>query len=154
MYFLTYTSIAKLASVDLNDILEKARTKNAAHGVTGLLISRPNSFFQLLEGTKSEVLSIFQKIAVDSRHDNIKVLFEVEMENATRIFPSWQMGSITGSGNNENQKTLLDSLQPILKSDSPPRDKILHMLREFSATAAPTSAQEILIRASRPDKAS
>lgn len=150
MYFLTYTSRAKSPDLDLDELLAKARRKNAAHGVTGLLIARGDNFFQLLEGSRAEVLAIFLKIAVDPRHEDIKVLFEVEVENAVRLFPSWQMGCVTGARNNDDQEALLDTLQSILKSDSPPKAKIFRMLKEFSATWTPASAQEILDRAKRP----
>jgi hypothetical protein len=60
------------------------------------------------------------------------------------------MGCVTGARNNDDQEALLDTLQSILKSDSPPKAKIFRMLKEFSATWTPASAQEILDRAKRP----
>jgi hypothetical protein len=155
MYFLTYTSRATPGPVDMGSLLEKARINNAAHGVTGLLISRSQMFFQLLEGKKDAVLTIFKKIAEDPRHDNLQVLFEVEIEHVSRMFPAWNMGSITDTLGAVEEEAMLDSLKEILKSDRPDREKILRCLKQFSATAAqaPTSAREIVAKAIRRDKA-
>ena len=62
MYFLTYISKAKnnISIAEIQKILETARTKNSENDITGLLLGRAGTFFQLLEGDKKKVLATFQ----------------------------------------------------------------------------------------------
>jgi hypothetical protein len=161
MYFLTYVSHAnsEVGALEVKDIVEVARKANFQNGITGMLVFRSRTFFQLLEGNKKDVLAIFQKIAGDKRHENIEVLFEVEIERAPRIFPSWQMGLIREPLEAPDQEALVESLQSIMLSESPSKEKILDLLQEFSAKIAsssakapPSSAREILARSANPVK--
>jgi hypothetical protein len=154
MYFLTYISKAKTDSIDLKAILREAITKNSRNGLTGLLLFRSRTFFQLLEGEKRDVLATFQKIAKDTRHEKIEVLFEVEIAGAIRIFPAWQMGLISEPLPAPELEALAASLQSIVLSEKPEKEKILDLLQRFSATAPPpSSAREILAQSASPAKA-
>jgi hypothetical protein len=161
MYFLTYLSHAKseVGAMEVKDIVEAARKANFQHGITGMLVFRSRTFFQLLEGNKKNVLAIFQKIARDERHENIEVLFEIEIEGAQRIFPSWQMGLVREPLEAPDQEALVESLQSIVLSERPSKEKILDLLQRFSAKIAsssaenpPSSAREILARAANQAK--
>ncbi len=56
---------------ELHDILEVARRNNRDCGVTGVLLYCDGNFLQLLEGQEEDVLSVFDRIGHDSRHDGI-----------------------------------------------------------------------------------
>ncbi|BBB31137.1 BLUF domain-containing protein [Neptunomonas japonica] len=75
---------------DIVALLEKARIKNSALGVTGMLLCDSGSFFQILEGTPEAVMSLLTVIQRDKRHDRVvKVIYEsIEV----RDFSEWTMG--------------------------------------------------------------
>lgn len=150
MYFLTYMSrsCANISEAELQGILEQARVKNAEADVTGLLLLRSGTFFQLLEGRRHDVLATFTRIARDPRHRQIDVLFEFEEEGAQRFFPQWQMGYVDDARASTGQAALLRSLHDIASARKPSRVKLLELLRTFSTTA-PTSAAAILRQVSR-----
>jgi len=140
-------------SIDTKAILQEANTKNSKNGLTGLLLFRSRTFFQLLEGEKKDVLATFQKIAKDTRHDKLEVLFEVEIEGASRIFPAWRMGLICEPLPAPELEALAVSLQSIVLSEKPEKEKILDLLQKFSAIAPPpSSAREILAQSASPAK--
>jgi len=75
---------------DLVALLGVARTANTEHDVTGLLLYREGSFYQLLEGNQGAVNHIFEVIKQDPRHKEVRILFSGETE--TREFSDWRMG--------------------------------------------------------------
>ncbi|MBT6350722.1 MAG: BLUF domain-containing protein [Halieaceae bacterium] len=77
-------------------LLTEAREANAKRNVTGLLLYREGSFYQVLEGAESEVMSTFNDIKQDPRHDSVRVLFKGEA--STREFADWQMGFLNLDG--------------------------------------------------------
>jgi len=73
----------------LEAVLEHARTRNTEDGLTGLLVHREGRFMQLLEGPYDAVLSTYQRILADDRHDTVVLLAEESIH--TRRFPEWSM---------------------------------------------------------------
>lgn len=73
----------------LEGVLEHARSRNTADGLTGLLVHRNGRFMQLLEGPYDAVLSTYQRILADDRHDDVRLLAEESIH--TRRFPEWSM---------------------------------------------------------------
>ena len=117
MYFLTYLSNAPtLRDLDIQAILEVSRKNNQRDEITGLLMIRDGVIFQMLEGDKGRVLSAFQRISKDARHNSIKILFEAE-EDAERIFPQWQMGFVNGKLAAYQQSWLFDELKKVMDQD-------------------------------------
>jgi hypothetical protein len=74
----------------LKDLLKVSRENNANKGITGLLLYRQGSFFQVLEGEEKEVNALFEKISYDPRHDRILLLKRIAIE--TPNFANWTMG--------------------------------------------------------------
>jgi len=91
MYEIIYCSTAKpnLEDEDVANILEKARKHNAEHEITGCMLLHNNEFIQILEGDKKTLKGLIHKIERDTRHSNMMVLAENEIEN--RIFDKWSM---------------------------------------------------------------
>jgi len=92
MIRVVYSSAAR-PGVDramLDSILEKARTFNAAHGLTGLLLFRDGIFLQLLEGHEFDVRQLYEKICMDSRHTRVTKLIDEPITE--RDFSTWSMG--------------------------------------------------------------
>jgi hypothetical protein len=75
---------------ELEALLTKCRLNNASLGITGILLFNEGSFFQVLEGEKNEVESLFEKISKDKRHNKTtKIIMEPIKE---RSFANWSMG--------------------------------------------------------------
>ncbi|ORM68285.1 diguanylate phosphodiesterase [Pantoea rwandensis] len=55
----------------LEDMVAKANNKNQSSDVTGILLFDGRHFFQLLEGPRKTVQSIYDRICVDARHHNL-----------------------------------------------------------------------------------
>lgn len=76
--------------IPVEEILATARRNNAALGVTGALLLSGPYFAQVLEGPRSSVEEIFERIQCDPRHENITVLQVMQPES--RAFGAWTMG--------------------------------------------------------------
>ena len=88
---LIYTSYAVDApsSRELMTILEASRRRNAADGVTGMLVYGGDLFLQLLEGPREAVCRTFYRILRDARHRDVTILqFGYP---AQRLFAAWSM---------------------------------------------------------------
>jgi len=91
-YQLVYTSSASehFTKVELLDLLAQSRNRNEELGITGLLLYHGGNILQVLEGDESAVEKLFGRIAMDTRHRGIIVLFREFIEE--REFAQWAMG--------------------------------------------------------------
>ena len=76
----------------LHAIMKKSTTNNPAIGVTGVLCSSGSVFLQVLEGGRSQVSALYNRIAVDPRHRDVVLLTYDEI--AERRFAGWAMGQV------------------------------------------------------------
>ena len=92
IYRMVYMSEATkdFGALELAHLLDTARRKNAAAGLTGVLIFHENRFFQVLEGPQGRVIDCLRTIKKDKRHSTIRVI--EESASPTRAFPNWRMG--------------------------------------------------------------
>ncbi|MCL9665400.1 BLUF domain-containing protein [Curtobacterium albidum] len=74
---------------DLEAVLDHARARNTADGLTGMLVHRGGRFMQLLEGPYDAVMATYGRIVADERHDEVRLLVEESIH--TRRFPEWSM---------------------------------------------------------------
>ena len=93
---LMYASRAA-ATVDqeqLVAILRKSQAKNSALGITGVLcLCRTEGIFmQALEGGRSAVNQLYNRIATDPRHTQVELLCYEEISE--RRFAGWAMGQV------------------------------------------------------------
>jgi len=77
---------------ELVAILRKSKTNNPALGVTGVLCFSEGIFLQVLEGGRSPVNKLYQRIASDSRHTDVELLCYEEI--GERRFAGWSMGQV------------------------------------------------------------
>ena len=98
LYTLGYasTQTAPLGTAGLLELLNEARDFNQSHNLTGLLLHREDSFMQVIEGRKEDVLELYDRIKKDPRHTRVETLFEDEISE--REFSDWQMGFIELDG--------------------------------------------------------
>lgn len=79
LYHCIYTSVQThvLPDGDITQLVKHSRTKNAEHGLTGILLHVGNTFFQVLEGSAEAIDELYNKILKDPRHMQItRIIFE------------------------------------------------------------------------------
>ncbi len=79
----------------VENIIHAARENNQSLDVTGLLCFDHHFFLQCLEGSRTNVNHIYQRILNDKRHNNIIMLDYQEI--SAREFSNWSMGYIPSS---------------------------------------------------------
>lgn len=76
-------------------LLMSARRHNIQVGISGLLAFNGEYFLQVLEGGRSEVNRLYQRIASDPRHEE---LFLLQMDEINeRLFADWSMAYVPSS---------------------------------------------------------
>jgi hypothetical protein len=91
MVRLVYASTfnAEVDPAELKNIHENARKNNNEIDVSGILIFGNNYFLQCLEGGRTNVNKIYEKISKDSRHKDLIILGYEECHS--RMFEKWSM---------------------------------------------------------------
>lgn len=84
------TTAVTLQAVD--EILAKARDRNASVDVTGALLFTEGRFVQVLEGEKDKVHEIFDRIGNDPRHADVEILSAQYSDR--RRFKEWSMAFV------------------------------------------------------------
>jgi hypothetical protein len=74
----------------LHAIVRVSKHNNAESGITGLLVYSRGVFIQALEGSRSEVNRLYNRIAADPRHTDVELLSYEEIDE--RRFAGWWMG--------------------------------------------------------------
>ncbi len=76
-------------------ILRKSKANNPSVGVTGVLCFSEGIFLQVLEGGRSAVSQLYNRIANDNRHTSVELLCYEEI--GERRFAGWSMGQVNMS---------------------------------------------------------
>ena len=76
----------------LSAILKRSTSHNPSIGVTGVLCFSGEVFLQVLEGGRSQVSALYNRIACDTRHHDVVLLSFDEI--AERRFAGWAMGQV------------------------------------------------------------
>ncbi len=77
---------------ELLAILKKSKANNPKIGITGVLCFSEGTFMQALEGGRSAVSALYNRIANDARHTDVVLLSYEEI--AERRFAGWSMGQV------------------------------------------------------------
>jgi len=86
---------APLKPETLTAILKQSTVHNPSIGVTGVLCFSGEIFLQVLEGGRSQVSALYNRIAQDERHRDVVLLSYDEIDE--RSFASWAMGQVNMS---------------------------------------------------------
>lgn len=78
---------------ELIAILRKSKANNPANGVTGVLCFSEGIFLQVLEGGRSAVNRLYNRIVNDARHTQVEILLYEEI--GERRFAGWSMGQVS-----------------------------------------------------------
>ncbi len=91
IYSLCYISTKRtgLLKSEINSIIETSKKRNEAKDISGILIEYKNHFIQHIEGDAVVIYELFEKIKLDSRHENVHLLQYSPLEN--RLFDNWNM---------------------------------------------------------------
>ena len=118
LFQLTYvsTQTRDMGAADLIGMLNQAQIANDQKGITGLLLHREDSFFQIIEGDQESVEALFKKIESDSRHTRVEVMFRGA--SVGREFPDWKMGFLELDGIDVR---MLPAFSKFLEDDAEPR---------------------------------
>jgi hypothetical protein len=77
---------------ELLAILRKSKANNPAVGITGVLCFSEGIYLQALEGGRSAVNKLYNRIAADPRHTDVELLCYEEI--GERRFAGWSMGQV------------------------------------------------------------
>ncbi|WP_447648078.1 BLUF domain-containing protein [Microbacterium forte] len=75
---------------ELGELLSVSRARNSDRDITGMLLYRGGEFVQILEGPRSVVEALMERIGRDPRHTDVRVLIEEPLHE--RRFRDWTMG--------------------------------------------------------------
>ena len=73
----------------LNRILTLSRFNNEKNQITGALICRSDLYLQYLEGPAHKIDSVYSKIKIDDRHEDVRLL--EDGRSRRRLFSNWAM---------------------------------------------------------------
>jgi hypothetical protein len=88
-------AVPSIDQEELISILRKSKSNNPGLGVTGVLCFSEGIFLQVLEGGRSGVNKLYNRIASDSRHTDVELLCYEEI--GERKFAGWSMGQVNMS---------------------------------------------------------
>ncbi|MDG1066316.1 MAG: BLUF domain-containing protein [Luminiphilus sp.] len=110
------TQTRDMKAADLIGLLTEVRGLNESRNISGLLLHKNQSFFQVIEGSRSRVRETFDQIMKDQRHEGVEVLFDEPLE--AREFSDWQMGFLDLDG---IDVSMLRGYSNFFDSDEEPR---------------------------------
>lgn len=109
VYQVLYQSnaVSSMTEPELRTMLLQARSYNAQHHLTGILLYSDGRFVQLLEGEEQAVRQLYAKIQRDPRHSQVVTVSEGP--GPGRRFADWSMGfgRVAGPGVAEALDTVL-----------------------------------------------
>ena len=102
MIQLVYQSVTELDDgsstffVEVARILETSLTNNVSCSITGVLGYAGGRFLQILEGPAASVAALYDRIAADPRHRDVRILSRGTVEG--RTFGAWSMAFVGHGG--------------------------------------------------------
>lgn len=84
-YTICYVSTAakSFEEDEIKDLFESWKKKNGEDNVKGILLYSQGHFFQVLEGEKKKVLTLYKKIEQDQRHHEIIQVLGKEIDRGS-----------------------------------------------------------------------
>ncbi len=93
----TSTAVEPMSKLELLKLLQQAREFNLKNEITGILMYKEQSFFQVIEGEKDVVNNLLLSILDDPRHYDLGVIYNREI--SIRDFSTWSMGFVNLESN-------------------------------------------------------
>lgn len=110
LHEIVYMSLAcdAMGPDELGALLDDSRARNQAAGITGMMIYHEREFMQLLEGERSVIEALYERIQADRRHQQVYRLWDGPI--ATRNFDDWTMAFVALDDSSLRQHTGFASL--------------------------------------------
>jgi len=109
----------------LTSIIDVSVAWNKSHDLTGILFFEQGYFGQIIEGPRTEIENLWDRIKNDSRHHSIELLGITEIE--ARRFPKWSMKLFDAQ---EFSETFPRFAELLAKIDNPDK-KTLEVLKSL-----------------------
>jgi hypothetical protein len=109
----------------LTSIIDVSVAWNKSHDLTGILFFEQGYFGQIIEGPRTEIEKLWDRIKNDSRHHSIELLGITEIE--ARRFPKWSMKLFDAQ---EFSETFPQFAELLAKIDNPNK-KTLEVLKSL-----------------------
>ena len=125
---LTYVSepAQEMSFLGLMRLLYHSYLRNTSMGITGALIFENNRFGQVIEGPRTQIEDLWEKIQKDTRHKNIRLIDTKLIEQ--RSFSKWTM---VFQGSEEVAKKLPEIAVAVEDVDFPAGHPLLLALRDL-----------------------
>lgn len=95
---------------EVSRLITFSQARNAARGITGVLVFGSGVFFQWIEGPPTEVKSLITNLHGDSRHHDI-VTLDQSVEKRERLYPNWEMERVEADDIREVLEDALESAE-------------------------------------------
>lgn len=95
-----------LGKADLHDILRVSRDRNAARGVTGVLLYYGGLFLQVMEGDDASVIDLMETLQRDRHHADLRIILDEAADE--RLFPDRSMAFADLADEDDGQYRDLD----------------------------------------------
>lgn len=109
LFQLTYVSTAAsvMSGAEVEGIVAEAFERNAARGVTGLLLFNGTNFMQTLEGDRDTVRDLMATITADPRHTGVIIIHSGPV--TARSFEGWAMHLVQTARAGQDDRGLDDN---------------------------------------------
>ncbi|MDJ1485611.1 BLUF domain-containing protein [Cytophagaceae bacterium YF14B1] len=133
---MVYVSLRKsnCTTAEIEKIVASCQKNNAPLDITGVLLYSETNFIQYLEGDAKTILSLYDQIKTDPRHEQVRMICYGPVSE--RSFPSWHMATKAISHNElafrtditaQDKQTFKQLLTGQAQSDS----RALMLLKKF-----------------------
>jgi hypothetical protein len=128
VFRLLYRSHSRIPGPDrrvvLGELFTHARHRNKERGLSGALLVLDDWFAQALEGEETAVRALFERIAQDPRHEQVRLLDARTVPH--RVFAKWAMARVSVDGSPDIPLIAhTDGIAPAAGSRIPPEQAYL-----------------------------
>lgn len=125
---------------EIGSILLACRKKNHSLDITGVLFYSDNKFIQSLEGDAKEILALYDRIKLDTRHEHVTMISYGSIKE--RAFPSWQMATKKFTNGEIEFRTDISSedknvFKGLLSGAEQSNSQLQRLLKRFFEPASP-----------------
>lgn len=129
---LYYSRLADGVDIDtLSSLVERAKQKNTAVDVTGLLAFNAEYFVQVLEGDRTDISRLYHRIAQDSRHTDPVLVAARPVDQ--RAFGRWGMHMVS-MARAEREVLLRFSARPEFSPDQMTAEALFQLMLALGAS--------------------
>ena len=86
------TAVGPITTTVTGTILRSAQAFNADHGITGVLCQGQGVYLQVLEGKRSDINTLYGRIAADKRHKDVQLMAFEDITH--RRYGAWAMAHV------------------------------------------------------------